>query len=180
MKFTAQRFWFSAALFAGSTPALAGPVEAFINRPPAEAAGMIANLCADQGTTVAEQDQFHVLCSGQMTGLKGALAQALIGNSYSTTPERKVRFSLIPQTQLGISFTRIQAAEWIETQMAFGQTRRQPLDNSKNDLALLNALISAGATKNPPQPQVAPPTPTSYPPPRLGNDNPLPLTNPHQ
>jgi hypothetical protein len=87
----------------------------------------------------------HVLCGKMMSGFKGALAQVLIGNSYSTTPELKARFQAVAVP----TGTRVQVVQWVETQMAFGQIRRQELNGSKafNDaMALLGNL---GGTSTP-------------------------------
>lgn len=77
----------------------------------------IAGLCLDRNSIVIEQTQSHVLCSRSTDELQGAVAQALIGNSYSTPPELRFRSAIVRSEQ----YTRVQASQWIETQMAFGQ-----------------------------------------------------------
>lgn len=74
--------------------------------------------------------------------MSGILAQALIGNSRSTTPELKIRFGLIRSGK----YIRVQATQWIETQMAFGQVQRQQLDGRKQIQSLRDALGSLGGT----------------------------------
>ncbi|MEO0830009.1 MAG: hypothetical protein AAFY03_06070 [Pseudomonadota bacterium] len=83
----------------------------------------IANGCADRGYMVTTQTSSHVMCERTMDGLEGVFAQALIGNSYSTTPQMKVRFSTLPTGDQ----IRVQAQPWIETQMAFGQINREDM-----------------------------------------------------
>lgn len=116
------------------------PVVVWFAMPPDEVSEVIANICADRGAMVVEQDRSHVLCSQVTSGLKGALTQFLIGNAYSTTPEVKVRFALLKNG----SSTRVLAEQWVETQMAFGQLRREPVMGRKNIDRLRAALIGEG------------------------------------
>lgn len=88
-----------------------------------EVLDVIANGCADRGYMVTTQTSSHVMCERTMDGLEGVFAQALIGNSYSTTPQMKVRFSTLPTGDQ----IRVQAQPWIETQMAFGQINREDM-----------------------------------------------------
>ncbi len=53
----------------------------------------VASGCADRGLYVTNQTSAHVMCERTMDDLGGVFAQALLGNSYSTTPQMKVRFS---------------------------------------------------------------------------------------
>ncbi|WP_374593012.1 PDZ domain-containing protein [Sphingosinicella sp.] len=112
----------------------------FKNTAATEASGKLANMCMNRGLTVASTSTNEVLCQVPMNILKSALTQALIGNSYSTTPIQYIRFSI---AQIN-SDTRVQAASWVETQMAFGQLRREPLtsDNLYNDL--MNFMEASG------------------------------------
>ena len=83
----------------------------------------IANGCADRGYMVTTQTVTHVMCERTMDNLEGIFAQALLGNSYSTTPQMKVRFSTFTTGDK----VRVQAQPWIETQMAFGQINREDM-----------------------------------------------------
>jgi len=76
--------------------------QAWFAETPEEISSRLAGACADRGGSVVEQDNFHVLCQKTAEGLRGAMAQVLVGNAYSTTPEIKVRFSIIkgPQTRV--------------------------------------------------------------------------------
>ena len=103
----------------------------------------LAGLCTDRNAIIVEQDQSHVLCTRTIDGLDGAFAQVLVGNAYSTTPELKVRFS-ITRSETNI---RVQAAQWVETQMAFGQIRRMPLDSKKFIENMVVRLESIGGTR---------------------------------
>lgn len=108
----------------------------------------LAALCADRGILVKEVTETKVVCGGTMSGGDAALAQLVVGNSYSTTPERYVQFTLFPY-QGG---TRVQAQQWIESQMAFGQVNRQELNSGAQFNNILDALIGIGGnpvgTKN--------------------------------
>ncbi|MEP6785931.1 MAG: hypothetical protein ABI898_09345 [Sphingomonadales bacterium] len=114
----------------------------------------LAGLCIDRNSAVIEQDEVHVLCSRTIDGLQGAFAQVIVGNSYSTTPELKVRFSIVRSEK----FFRVQASQWIETQMAFGQVRRAPLDGKKQTENILQLLEGVGGNRTPPH-ETEPPAP---------------------
>ena len=88
--------------------------------------------CSSRGILVQEASGNQVVCGKTMTGGDAVLAQMLVGNSYSTTPERKIRFVIY---QVGAD-VRVTAQQWIESQMAFGQVRRQELsaNNQRNDI----------------------------------------------
>lgn len=155
-----------AAAAAGvGAPSLAGdgPISMWFAAPPEEVAGLIVNMCAEHEAVVTEQDAYHVICSRQDNSLKGSLAQALIGNSYSTTPELKVRLSLVRQG----ANTKVIASQWIETVMAFGQVRTSPVTGVKQTAALRDALRSAGGD------EVAPSTGAAF-----TKDNPLIIQTP--
>lgn len=95
--------------------------------------------CDNRGAMVLESSNNSVVCSKTMSGGDAVLAQVLIGNSYSTTPEQKVRFTIYP---VGKSI-KVSARQWVETQMAFGQMRQQELNSNSqfNDMQFfLNSL----------------------------------------
>lgn len=107
-----------------------------------EASSKIASQCMTNGLTVVSSTAGEVTCQLQMNAMKSALTQALIGNSYSTPPQTFVRFTV---TQIG-NDARVQANEWVETQMAFGQMRRSDLTNDDVHNDLMNFLEVAGAS----------------------------------
>lgn len=115
--------------------------QAWFVETPEEISSRLAGACADRGGSVVEQDNFHVLCQKTADGLKGAMAQVLVGNAYSTTPEVKVRFSIIKGPQ-----TRVIASQWLETQMAFGQIRKVDLNNRKQHASLESLLAGIGGS----------------------------------
>lgn len=95
--------------------------------------------CDNRGAVILESSDNSVVCEKTMTGGDAVLAQVLIGNSYSTTPQQKVRFTVYP---VGKS-VKVSARQWVETQMAFGQIRQQELNSNAqfNDMQFfLNSL----------------------------------------
>jgi len=132
-----------------SGPAYAAPKPpqyVYFAEAPADALGKIAGRCMDRNFTVKESDDRHVVCMQTMSGLKGALTQVLIGNSYSTTPTNNIRFQAIAVP----GGSRVQFSQWIETQMAFGQIQRVEMDGRKQIQQMLDSLYSLGAFGSPP------------------------------
>ncbi|MDX5984677.1 hypothetical protein [Sphingomonas echinoides] len=141
-----------------------GPVQVWFTGEPAEVSDKLANLCADRQAAVVEQDEHHVLCQREVSGAKGIFAQVLLGNSYSTSPQLNIRFALLRDRKS----VRVQASQWIELQMAGGQTRRTPLNNREQEDQLLNLLVGLGADENAPMAQWLPPA--------TPDQNPVPAT----
>ena len=146
--------WTSLAvvLVATSAQAANDPVMAYYPNDGTEISAILANICTQRGILITEPSATHVVCSKEMSGLSGAFAQAMVGNSYSTTPNQIVRFSI---TKVA-GYWSVQAAQWIETQMAFGQVRRVQLDSKKQKQSLLSALLGVGFSMTPPPPQSEP------------------------
>ena len=141
-----------------AVPAIAAeaPPSAWFDKSAEEVSALLAGVCADRNAMVIEQDNFHIVCSRTEDGFKGALAQVIMGNRYSTTPETKVRFAILKLPQ-GV---RVIASQWVETQMAFGQVRRVELNNRKNNATMHDLLASIGGMETPPAAQETPaPTP---------------------
>lgn len=106
----------------------------------------IASGCADRGLYVTSQTSSHVMCERTMDDLGGVFAQALLGNSYSTTPQMRVRFSAF---QTGDK-VRVQAHPWIETQMTFGQIQRSDLRTGKTASDIQAFLTILSTQQSPP------------------------------
>lgn len=92
----------------------------------------IMNKCSSKGALVQDVQSHSVLCGKVLDGNDEFWARLLVGNSYSTTPERKVRFMIFPSGK----DVRVTAQEWIETQMPFGQLRKTEMtgNNQRNDM----------------------------------------------
>lgn len=103
---------------------------------PDKVAGALAGLCTNNQLIVESSTPTQVTCSKEATGARAVLAQALIGNAYSTTPVYHWRFNIIP---VGTGL-RIVWDESVSTQMAFGQTRLTPINNAKDNTNMQNIL----------------------------------------
>ena len=131
---------------AQSAAAESGPLMVWFDGTASSTSDKLAILCADRGAAVVEQDDRHVLCQREISGGKGVLAQALLGNSRSTSPQLMIRFAILRDRE----YLRVQASQWIEVQMSGGQTRRTELNANKNRTDLENLLLRIGAHSNPP------------------------------
>jgi hypothetical protein len=111
-----------------------------------EAAGLIANGCMNSGMNVVSNNGYQVVCEASLTMTQSMVTQFALGNSYSTTPRQFVQFNL---ADIGDT-VRAQATSWVETQMAFGQMKRMPTDQTiaqRNDLQ--RALFAFGGVPVP-------------------------------
>ena len=90
---------------------------------------------------VIESSPNQVICGTTMKGGNAVLAQMAIGNSYSTTPQRKIRFTIY-KIETNVKVT---AQEWIETQMAFGQVQTSELKSNNQINSVQNFLFALGA-----------------------------------
>lgn len=118
------------------------PEAEFVTRNPAVVSERLTTLCASRGYLVQQSSPSQVVCGGQMQGGDALLAQLAIGNSYSTTPEQYVRFAILPYG----GKVRVQAYQWVETQMAFGQVNKVELNSGNQFNSIMRALASIGGT----------------------------------
>jgi hypothetical protein len=149
--------------------------EAYFKQDPRTVSALLANICMDRQATVVEQDEFHVLCSKQKGGMKGALLNTLLSNPESGggAPGKKTRFT-IASSQYG---TRVQVSQWIDAPLAYSQFAGGS-DSGKARSEMQAALVQAGGSLTPltqetapaPMPANAPPAPAgqaSNPPPAM-------------
>lgn len=101
----------------------------------------LVGFCSNNGAMVEEATETQVVCSRTMQGGQAVMAQMIVGNSYSTTPEQKVRFVLSRQPD-GV---RVVIYQWVESQMAMGQVRRQELNSSNQRNDMQRVLWGMGA-----------------------------------
>ncbi len=96
-----------------------------------EVKSSIITECLNEGWQIKDQGSV-LICWNEMEVMKAAFAQALIGNSYSTTPTINREMVI---TKSGNDVTVVGAQVWMETQMAFGQLQKQNIvsNESKND-----------------------------------------------
>lgn len=95
----------------------------------------LVGMCNSSGLMIDSQADNYIVCSKTLEGGQALLTQMAIGNSYSTTPQNKVRFS-VSSFKNG---TKVYADMWSETQMALGQVNKVPLEGNKakNDIQKL-------------------------------------------
>lgn len=113
----------------------------FKNMPTQDALGRLANTCMDLGLNIVETTSNSVTCDVPMGIGESAITQALIGNSYSTRPQRLVKFN-VAQIQ---NDARVQASARVQTQMAFGQMRAEELTDDATYNDLMTFMEKAGA-----------------------------------
>lgn len=116
------------------------PEATFVNTTQQEVSSRLSALCMDSGSVVEISSPNQVLCSKTLEGGDAFLATLMVGNRYSTTPERKLRFNVV---QMGRD-VRVQAYHWIESQMAFGQIQRQELNGAGHFNNVQSALYGIG------------------------------------
>lgn len=111
-----------------------GNPEAYFGTSVVQTSDLFANKCIDMGWRVISSTDTVIICQAPMNFGQSLLSAMLIGNQYSTPPQLYYRFNLAG-VRVG---TRAQVTSWIETQMAFGQIRKQdfagpPFHNSAMD-----------------------------------------------
>ncbi|MCW7764323.1 hypothetical protein [Photorhabdus luminescens] len=94
--------------------------------------------CNEKGFMVVESSASSVLCSKETEGGSAILTQLMIGNSYSTTPVGKIRFTIGSVN----NSIKVWADMWVETQMAMGQMRQMPITDNKSRNAVQEKLDS--------------------------------------
>jgi PDZ domain len=117
----------------------------FVSSTSSDVSSKLANKCMDGGLNIVTTTPTEVVCQVKMDDVSSVLTQALMGNSYSTSPEQFIKFNLL---QSG-SDVRVQGSGWVELQMALGQTRRQPTTSDEVHNSLMAFMEGAGATYYP-------------------------------
>lgn len=117
------------------------PEGTFMNTTVARVRNKLIAACDSHGIMVSESTDNSVVCGKEMSGGQAVLAQVMIGNSYSTTPQDKIRFTIY---QLGKN-VKVSGHEWIETQMAFGQMQQMELNGNNQFNGVQRMLNSLGA-----------------------------------
>jgi len=117
------------------------PEGVFRNTNVEEVKSRIIEGIVSKGLMVMETTSNQIVCGKTMEGGQAVLAQMIVGNSYSTTPQDKIRFTVY---QVGTE-VKVTAYEWIESQMALGQVNTQELNGNNQKNGLQNFLFSIGA-----------------------------------
>jgi hypothetical protein len=96
--------------------------------------------CNKRGYVIAEASTNTVICQKETAGMEEVAARLMVGNSYSTTPFKKLRATLYKvdaDVKVTLSLT-------METQMPFGQVRAEPLNTSDAFNEMQKALFELG------------------------------------
>ncbi|WP_243694010.1 PDZ domain-containing protein [Stenotrophomonas sp. ATCM1_4] len=117
-----------------------GSAEMLFSGKAAEVAGKISGRCMDLRWTVVSSNETTVVCDSPLSTGQSIMGQLLLGNSYSTPPKRFFRFTI--SENAGIS--RVQAAGWMETQMAFGQIQRVDFSGADFQNSIMGFMGAAG------------------------------------
>ncbi|UXJ55053.1 hypothetical protein [Pseudomonas citronellolis] len=106
-----------------------------------EAKSKILSGCAVHGLVIEDSNGNQVICSKELQGMQAAMMQMTIGNSYSTTPQYKVRFVLISQA----NDVRVIAYPWAESTMPGGQVNKLEMNGNVQRNELQSFMNSVGA-----------------------------------
>lgn len=134
-----RRILLTAVLAAVATPAIAddGIAQGLVpGRTPASVLETMTRNCMTARFLIEQSTPNSIVCSKVATGGRGFAAQLLLGNSYSTPPQDKIRITAVA---VGAD-TQIQIQHTIETQMAFGQVRSYP-GGGKDLQKMLDSMI---------------------------------------
>lgn len=96
------------------------PEAMFRNARLSEVSNKMVGVCAQVGASVDVAESNRVVCRKALEGGEAVMTQVLIGNSYSTTPDSVIAFTLV---KMGRD-VRVYADQYSETIMAFGQPKR--------------------------------------------------------
>lgn len=106
---------------------VSGKAEAEYNQPLAVVKSAAVVFCNNSGGSLDQETERMVVCSREKTDGEGVMFQALIGNSYSTTPLVKIKFTFTEKDGV----TKVWASQSMETQMAMGQLKKIELNGGK-------------------------------------------------
>jgi len=118
------------------------PPSVVIKAPLDQVKSVLVSHLATQGYNIVTDTPYQLAFSKEVTGVKGALAQVLMGNSYSETPKDTATFMFaVTGDQVMVT-----AAEELSVRMAFGNVNRiNLLDNKKNREGMQQLLNSLKA-----------------------------------
>ncbi|WP_236174153.1 hypothetical protein [Pseudomonas pseudonitroreducens] len=106
-----------------------------------DAKSKVLSGCAAKGLVIEDTNGSQVICSKETSGMSAVATQLAIGNSYSTTPQAKVRFVFIPQG----TDVKVIAYPWVETMMPGGQVNKMEAKGNVDRNALQTFMTSVGA-----------------------------------
>lgn len=106
-----------------------------------QAKAKVLSGCAMHGLVIEDSNGNQVICSKELQGGQAVMMQLAIGNSYSTTPQYKVRFIFIPQA----NDVKVIAYPWAESMMPGGQVNKMEMNGNvqRNELQLFMTRVGA-------------------------------------
>lgn len=113
----------------------------FSNRPVDSVKSALIDSCVSRGYGIQDASPNQIICTQNLKEGEQILAQFMMGNAYSTPPQKKARFTIY---QVGQN-TKVVASLWVETQMAFGQVKQVELNAPAQVNSLQSMLFSLGA-----------------------------------
>lgn len=93
----------------------------------------LVSLCNEKGLMVLESTESSVVCGKQTDSI---LAQAMVGNAYSTPAMAKIRFTIAKYNDA----TKVWGDMWLESQMPGGQVNQVPSTSNKDINTIQNVL----------------------------------------
>lgn len=101
---------------------------------------LLLNMCHQNSLAVFDSNDSSVICGKEKEGSKAILAQLVMGNSYSTQPVDKVRFTIMKQDNK----VKVWADIWMETQMGMGQIKQMDIKDNQS-LNKIQAMLDSVA-----------------------------------
>lgn len=98
----------------------------------------IVNQMVNQGFAITTDTVYSLQFSKQMTGMSGAMYQALLGNAHSSTPTVEIGFNIVKLTDS----TRVVATRAVVMQNAFGQVQRNTAPNPQDNAFIQTMLLN--------------------------------------
>jgi len=124
------------------------PPSVVIKAPLDQVKSALVSRLAPLGYNIVADTPYQMAFSKEVNGFKGALAQVLMGNSYSETPKDTATFMFAASGDQ----VMVTAAEELSVRMAFGNVNRTNLlDNKKNREGMQQFLNSVKATLETPR-----------------------------
>lgn len=113
----------------------------FAGQAPEAVKSALIDRCVSLGYGIQEASSNQVVCAQALKDREQLFAQVMLGNAYSTPPQKKLQFTVY-QVANG---TKVAGQLWVETQMAFGQIKRAEMNAPAQVNSVQELLFSLGA-----------------------------------
>ena len=146
-----------AVALAMATPAVAGERGMPIGngtvpgRSPGDVLKSLATFCVKGGAAVDQLTEMTLVCAQPVTGVKGAITQALLGNAYSTAPVIHLKFTAIGAG----ADTLLQISQSLDMTSAFGRPMNNTIPIKPSEVATILAAAGQRDASAPPLSAVA-------------------------